>query len=344
MECDRLVESRRELLGRSEDLGLRGERRMDRGLLEYSVRLAASGPAADHASGGIRRLRPVADRRQGRRVRCREMARDVEQHDRRDERGAVEVVPRRMPPLREQRVVVAPADHELARGRRAFRDARPQGGHDVLDRLHRTDRRRRDVQMLDEQHDHADVAVGIDEAGQERTLPELDDARRAADPPRDLLARADRDDRVATDGDGLGALGRLVHRQDVSPEEDEVGLRQRRSGLRRGRRRTGGEQRDEHDDRGDGRDRDREGRGKVRAAGDAGAARGRGDPHMGDRGETAIERERAPSPDKRAGRAGPNTPAPPNPAAVSQPAGRLLLRQIEDLSVRMRDSFADLGT
>ncbi len=238
----------RELLGGPERIRLTGERRPDRRLLEHPIGLPTPGAPADHTPWRIRSRRVVSDRRKGRRVRHRKVRRDVEQHDRLARRRSIEIVAGRMTPLGEQRIVVAVPDHDLAgRGPSPF-DPRAQGRDDVLDRLHGPDRRRRRVQVVDEEHHESEVAVGVDEAGKERALPELDDARRGTDRALDLGARADGGDRVAADRDPLRIRGRGIDGQDVLAEEDEVGDLDR-SGRGNGRTRTRRQNRDRNNER-----------------------------------------------------------------------------------------------
>ena len=58
------------------------------------------------------------------------------------------------------------------------------------------------------------MAVGIDEPGKHRPTLEVDELGGVASRPEDVLLRANREDLPALHGDGPGARGAVVHRQD----------------------------------------------------------------------------------------------------------------------------------
>ena len=91
----------------------------------------------------------------------------MDERDRVLGRGAIEVVAIRVPVLRQQRIVVAVPEDELARRYLLLLDPDAQRGDDVFDRFHRSDRRRGGVQQIEVLHDHREVAVGVDEARDE---------------------------------------------------------------------------------------------------------------------------------------------------------------------------------
>ena len=222
-----------------------------RGLLEHAVGLSRVADPADVAAGRVRGIGgdPRGPERGG--VGRAQMPRHVGQHDRVLRRGPVEVVARRVAVLGQQRVVVAAAAHHLARQDVALGDPGPNLAHDVVDGTDVPDRRRVERQCV-EGHPHGqEVPVRIDEAGQQRALPQLDDARRSAAQGHHVVAGAGRDDRLPAHRHRLHPRPARLHRDDVIADEDRV---RRSAGIRlRGGRAAGGEG---HGDRARGGDED----------------------------------------------------------------------------------------
>src|SRR6266540_4507671 len=67
------------------------------------------------------------------------------------------------------------------------------------------------------------MEVWVDEAGDHRPPGQVDDLRSSAPQLARLRRRADRDDLVALDRDGLSDAAPLVHRQDLAIRQQQVG-------------------------------------------------------------------------------------------------------------------------
>ena len=138
-------------------------------------------------------------------------------------RRAVQVLAGGMPSLLKQRVVVAASGHRLSGRDVVLVDPRPDLAHDVVDVVHVSHRRRVQPhhQVLVAARSQ-EVAVGVDEAGQERAVAEVHHPRRGAFKRHHLVGRAGRHDGFAAHRDGFhgGLLG--VHGDDVVAVEDRV--------------------------------------------------------------------------------------------------------------------------
>ena len=138
-------------------------------------------------------------------------------------RRAVQILPSGMPALLEQRVVVTASGHRLSGGNVVLVDPRPDLAHDVVDVVHVSHRRR--VQP-DQQHLVAarsqEVAVGVDEARQERVVTQIHHPRGRPFERHHLVHRSSGHDGFATHCDRFhGGLPR-VHGDDVVTVEDRV--------------------------------------------------------------------------------------------------------------------------
>ena len=148
------------------------------GLLEHSVGLHRALDAPDHAAGRIGRLGgDVAGREQGG-VGRDQVSRHVGEDDGMFGGRAVQILARGMSALLEERIVVAAPGHRLSGRDLALVDPRPHLAHDVLDVVHVAHRRRVQPhhQML-VAASAQEVAVGVDEARQERVVAEVHHAR-----------------------------------------------------------------------------------------------------------------------------------------------------------------------
>ena len=145
-------------------------------------------------------------------------------------RGAVEIRARGVPALLEQRVVVAAPGHRLAGGNVVLVDPRPHLAHDVVDVVDVAHRRRVQQQRGLVAPRAQEVAVRVDEAGQEGAFSQVHHPGRGPLQRHHLVPRARRHDRFAAHRDRLhGGLPR-IHGDDVVAEEDGV----RRVGVRGG--------------------------------------------------------------------------------------------------------------
>ena len=183
----------------------------ERGLLEHAVGVLGGCVVAHHLERG--------------RVERRQVARLVDDDDRYVAGHRVEVVARRVTELGELRVVVAEADDEVVRLHRLG-----IGGHPVAECLLQrgdvgdlTVRRRQHVgrQRLQPAHEH--VAVGVDEARQQRAAGEVDDLGGRAPVGHHRVRRPDGHDAAVLLGHRLGAHGGVGHGQDRPAGPDPVG-------------------------------------------------------------------------------------------------------------------------
>ena len=156
------------------------------------------------------------------------MSRDVCQHDPVLDGRPVEVVARRMAPLGEQGIVVTTAEHESARRDVPLRDPGPDLAHDVVDVPHVAHRRRVKRQRVESAAYRQEMAVRVDEAGQQRAVAELDDPRRLSTQGQHVLARPGRRYRLAADRHRLHGRSIPVHRDDMVAEKHDV---RRRAGA-----------------------------------------------------------------------------------------------------------------
>jgi hypothetical protein len=147
----------------------------------------------------------------------------MQQGDRVIRGGTVEIVSIRMPSLFEYRIVVAITHDELAGRDLTLGDPIAQCFYDVVDLQHRPDGRRRRIQEIKELNHHTEMAVGVDEAGQERSIPEFDDTGPLPDQPFHLFSRPDRNDRLTPNGDAIHTLGFGIDRENVLTQKDDIG-------------------------------------------------------------------------------------------------------------------------
>ena len=138
-------------------------------------------------------------------------------------RRAVQILARGMPALLEQRVVVAASGHRLSGRNVVLVDPRPDLAHDVVDVVHVSHRRR--VQPHQQRLVAArsqEVAVGVDEARQERVVTQIHHPRGRPFERHHLVHRSGGHDGFATHCDRFhGGLLR-VHGDDVVTVEDRV--------------------------------------------------------------------------------------------------------------------------
>ena len=218
-----------------------------RPLFEHPVRLPGRRHAADVAARRIGCRGVDAGGRKRRRVGRAQVSRDVRQHDPVLRRGAVQILAVRMAALREQRVVVADAVHEAARRDVALGDPGRDLADDIVDGIDVADRRRMQRERIQRPSHRQEVAVRVDEAGQQRALAQLDHARGVAAQRHDLVRRTGRGNRLAADRHGFDARPRRVHRDDDAAGKDDVGRRPRvRRAAARGER-SSRRERDEGD-------------------------------------------------------------------------------------------------
>ena len=124
----------------------------------------------------------------------------------------VKVVPGGMTPLGQQCVVVTHARHPLPA--RRVGGFVPQSLNDVFDVEHAPDRRA--VQIHEDLEDACarEMAVGIDEAGQQRPPTEIDHARAVLSPLSQLCLASHGCDARAVHAEGLDHAVRGVHGED----------------------------------------------------------------------------------------------------------------------------------
>ncbi len=151
------------------------------------------------------------------------MAGDVDDAHRELRGHAVEVFARRVAAFREQRVVVAHADHPfaglLAGGLLA------QAIHELVEVVHRPDRGCIEVRRAGVDAGAGIVAVRVDEARQQRVAVELDHARAGAGPALHLDLAADRADAVALDAERFDDAILRVEREDRAAAIDRLARR-----------------------------------------------------------------------------------------------------------------------
>ena len=164
-----------------------------------------------------------AGRLQGGGVGRPQMPRDVGQHDAVAGRGPIKIVARGVAALGQQRVVVAAPEHHPAGGNAALGDPRPDLAHETVDAGHVAHRRRVQRQGVEPAPHREEMAVGVDEAGQQRAAAQIDDARLFPAPRQDRIARPRRGDDAVPHRHRLdGGLIR-VHGDDVIAGEYRVG-------------------------------------------------------------------------------------------------------------------------
>ena len=199
-----------------------GQHRKGRRFFEHAVGLARARPASDHATRRVRRLRGQADLGECGGIERHQMSGYVHQPDRMPRGDAIEVVPRRVSAFGQQRIVVTEAEQPFARRHVALADPLFERGHDVVDALHRSDRRWGEVDEVEGAHHQRQVAVCVDEAGCQRALFQLDDARVGSDVGAHFFSRTDGDDVIAANRDAARVGVGRVDGQEVLAEEHEV--------------------------------------------------------------------------------------------------------------------------
>ena len=194
-------------------------------LLHPAVGLARAGAAAEYAAHRIGRRCGDARHLQRLRSRRRQVARCVDDQDRHLGRDLVEVVAGGVAALADLAVIVAEAEDQVVAPHRRlvapdpFAQDADDGGdvvglaigggeHVGADRL---------------QADHDDMAVRIDEAGQQGAAFEVHQARAGAARRLHLLAGADGKDAPAAHGDRLGRGLRVIDGDDGPAAVDQVG-------------------------------------------------------------------------------------------------------------------------
>ncbi len=203
--------------------GRRADRRdhhRERGeLLEHAVGLARPLPPTDDAALRVRSVGGVAGLGQAYGVHRAEVRRDVDGDDRHLGRHAVEVVARRVPA--QERVVVAHPEHPARAG-----DVGPGGEplqllDEVVDRLDRAVGRGEQVRTDGLRAETQQVAVAVEEAGEQRPPREVGAHGRLVGERLGTRARADVEDAsVVPDGDRLGGRSVVVDGDDRAAEED----------------------------------------------------------------------------------------------------------------------------
>ena len=193
------------------------------GFFQHPVGLHRALDAADQAAGRIRRVGgDVAGREKGG-VGRDQVSRHMGEDDGMFGRRAVQILARGMAALLEQRVVVAASGHRLSGRNVVLVDPRPDLAHDVVDVVHVSHRRR--VQPH-QQHLVAarsqEVAVGVDEARQERVVTQIHHPRGRPFERHHLVHRSSGHDGFATHCDRFHGGTARVHGDDVVTVEDRV--------------------------------------------------------------------------------------------------------------------------
>ena len=193
-----------------------------RRLLQDAVRLPRALDPADVAAVGVGRVGRDAAVRERERVRRRQVARHVGQHDRVLGRDPVEIEPCRMPTLLQQRVVVAATGYHLARRNVLLVDPRPGLLYDVVDVLDVPYRRGVERQYVQCRAHVQDVAVGVDEAGQQRVRAEIHHPGAVAPERHHVGQGSGRRDRLAEHGHRFDRRPIRIHRDDVIAKKNRI--------------------------------------------------------------------------------------------------------------------------
>ena len=201
-----------------------GEDRHEGRLHEEAGRLVRAGLAGDQAARRRRRVGSDVEGLQRQRVEHGAMVRDVDRHHRIVGEEGIEIVAGHLALLGEAGGVVAVAHHPGALGQLELRHVLLERRDDVGDRLDRPDRRQRHVGPVDDARGVHEVAVGVDEARQERLALQVDEPGSGPFPfGADVGDGAQRRDLAVLDGDRLGGRLRVVHGDDGAAEDDDVG-------------------------------------------------------------------------------------------------------------------------
>ena len=137
-------------------------------------------------------------------------------------RRAVQILASGMAALLEQRVVVAASGHRLSGRNVVLVDPRPDLAHDVVDVVHVSHRRRVQPQRHLVAARSQEVAVGVDEAGQERVVTQIHHSRGRPFERHHLVHRSGGHDGFATHCDRFHGGTARVHGDDVVAVEDRV--------------------------------------------------------------------------------------------------------------------------
>ena len=194
-------------------------------LLHHAVGLARSGAAAEHAPQRVGRGRGDARHLQRLGIRCRQVARRMDDQHRNLGRDLVEILARGVAPLAQLAVVVAEAEDQIVAPHGGFIALHPfpQDADDGGDVVGLAIRGGQHVGADRLQADHHDMPMRIDEARQHGAAFEVHHPRPRPAGRLHLPARADGQDAPATDRHGLGRGLRIVDGDDRAAAVDQVG-------------------------------------------------------------------------------------------------------------------------
>ena len=174
------------------------EDRVLRALVAHAGQLAVGVPV-EPAPVGIRRVQPESGGGQSAAVGGHDVPAGPSQHDRVLGRDRVEVEPVRVAALGQSRLVVSAAADPRARRRPG--DLPPQVFDDGSDGLHP---RRLEVHRLLGVAQPRQMVMGVDEPRHQRAAAQIDSLRPGIGEGTCIVIRADRQDPISQDRDGLG--------------------------------------------------------------------------------------------------------------------------------------------